>query len=51
MRIQFRDHFLLKGKHFFTVALLSDITPIFDPVTDLDLITKFEFLPNYARFP
>ena len=29
----------------------SDITPIFDPVTDLDLITEFDFLLNCARFP
>ena len=29
----------------------SGITPIFDPVTDLDLITKFDFLPNCTRFP
>ena len=29
----------------------SGITPIFDPVTDLDLITEFEFLPNCTRFP
>ena len=31
--------------------LWSDITPTFDPVTDLDLITEFNFLPNCARFP
>ena len=30
---------------------LSDITAIFDPFTDLDLITKFDFLPNCERFP
>ena len=24
----------------------SGITPIFDPITDLDLITEFDFLPN-----
>ena len=29
----------------------SDITPIFDPVIDLDLITEFDFLPNCERFP
>ena len=29
----------------------SGITPIFDPITDLDLITKFDFLPNCERFP
>ena len=23
----------------------------FDPITDLDLITEFDFLPNYERFP
>ena len=28
-----------------------DITPIFDPVTDVDLITEFDFLPNCAKFP
>ena len=28
----------------------SDITLIYDPVTDLDLITEFGFLPNNARF-
>ena len=26
----------------------SGITPIFDPITDLDLITEFDFLPNCA---
>ena len=30
---------------------LLDITPIFDPVTDLDLITEFDFLPYCAGFP
>ena len=30
---------------------LSGITPIFDPVTDLDLIIEFDFLPNCERFP
>ena len=30
---------------------LSDITPIFDPVTELSLITEFDFLSNCARFP
>ena len=29
----------------------SGITPIFDPITDLDLITKFDFLPIIERFP
>ena len=31
----------------------SDITPIFDPVTNMDLITEFDILPtcNCARFP
>ena len=29
----------------------SGITPIFDPITDLDLITEFDFLPNCERFP
>ena len=29
----------------------SGITPIFDPITDLDLITEFDFLPNCKRFP
>ena len=29
----------------------SGITPIFDPFTDLDLITKFDILPNGERFP
>ena len=29
----------------------SGITPIFDPITDLDLITIFDFLPNCERFP
>ena len=28
----------------------SGITPIFDPITDLDLITEFDFLPNCERF-
>ena len=27
----------------------SDITAMFDPVTDLDLITEMAFLPNFAR--
>ena len=26
--------------------LWSGITPMFDPITDLDLITEFDFLPN-----
>ena len=29
----------------------SGITPIFDPITDLDLITEFDFLPICERFP
>ena len=29
----------------------SGITPMFDPITDLDLITEFDFLPNCERFP
>ena len=29
----------------------SGITPIFDPISDLDLITEFDFLPNCERFP
>ena len=29
----------------------SGITPIFDRITDLDLITEFDFLPNSERFP
>ena len=29
----------------------SGITSIFDPITDLDLITEFDFLPNCERFP
>ena len=29
----------------------SGITPIFDPITDIDLITEFDFLPNCERFP
>ena len=29
----------------------SDITPIFDTVTDLDLITELDFLPNWGMFP
>ena len=29
----------------------SGITQIFDHITDLDLITEFDFLPNYERFP
>ena len=29
----------------------SGITPIFDPITDLDLTTEFDFLPNCERFP
>ena len=28
----------------------SGITPMVDPITDLDIITKFEFLPNFERF-
>ena len=27
--------------------LWSDITPIFDPVTDLDLITEIDFIHNF----
>ena len=29
----------------------SGITPIFNPIADLDLITEFDFLPNCERFP
>ena len=29
----------------------SDIPPIFDPITDLYIITEFDFLPNCERFP
>ena len=29
----------------------SGISPIFDTTTDLDLNTKFDFLPNFERFP
>ena len=29
----------------------SGITPIFDPITDVDLITEFDLLPNCERFP
>ena len=29
----------------------SGITQIFDPITDLDLITEFDLLPNCERFP
>ena len=29
----------------------SGITPTFDPITDLDLVTEFDFLPNCERFP
>ena len=29
----------------------SGITPIFDPIADIDLITEFDFLPNCERFP
>ena len=29
----------------------SGIIPIVDPITYLDLITEFDFLPNYERFP
>ena len=29
----------------------SGIRPIFDPITDLDLITEFDFLPICERFP
>ena len=29
----------------------SGITLLFDPITDPDLITEFDFLPNCERFP
>ena len=29
----------------------SGITPIFDTITDIDLITEFDFLPNCEGFP
>ena len=29
----------------------SDITQVFYPVTDLDLISEYDFLPNCVRFP
>ena len=28
----------------------SRITPIFDPITDLDIIIEFDFLPYCERF-
>ena len=27
-----------------------DIAPVFDPVTELDIITELDFLPYCARF-
>ena len=29
----------------------SGIAPIFDPITDLDLIIEIDFLPSGERFP
>ena len=29
----------------------SGITLIFDPITDLELMTQFDFLPNCDMFP
>ena len=34
-----------------TPSIDQALTPIFDPITDLDLITKFDFLPNCEGFP
>ena len=44
-------------KTFWMMTIYSDtlhwsgITPLFDPFTDLDIITKFDFLPICERFP
>ena len=44
-------HDILENDHIQWHTHLSDITPIFDPVPDLDLLTEFDFLRNNERFP
>ena len=29
----------------------SNITPIFEPITELDLITNFDFITKFREFP
>ena len=29
----------------------SGMTPSVDPITDINLITEFDFLPNWERIP
>ena len=44
-------HDILDDDHLQWYLHWSDITPIFDPITDLDLITEFDLLPNCEWFP
>ena len=44
-------HDILDDDHLHDTLHWSGITPIFDPITDLDLITEFDFLPHCERFP
>ena len=41
-------HDILDDDHHSDTLHWSGITPIFDPITDLDLITEFDFLPNWT---
>ena len=43
-------HDILDDDHLQWHPHLSGITPVFDPITDLDLITEFDFLRNSKRF-
>ena len=44
-------HDILDDDHLQSVIHWSGITQIFDHITDLDLITEFDFLPICERFP
>ena len=44
-------HDILDDDHLQWHPLLIRHYTNFDPITDLDIITEFDFLPNYVRFP
>ena len=39
------------GSPYTFIPSIDNITHMFDSVTELDLITEFDFLPNCSRFP
>ena len=41
----------LSNDFLMVVCELMSYRIVFDPITDLDLITEFDFLPNCKRFP